>query len=336
MALLQIWADYTREDVHSIFAPHTPFTPQAGTWGLQGMVRTPDQEGNWVFFVTFGQQQGDHAFDESITDEGVLSWQSQPSQRLNNPIVQSLIEHDERVNSIHLFLRTKMKGAYTYLGTLGYLTHDKAREAPVHFQWQLLEWPIPEEVLERVGLKLLHSSPEMPDTEPAQEADSLCVVERPKARGKREGVGTDEFRAKKPPNYAERDQRNRELGLQGELLVVANEKARLIKAGRPDLAENVRHVSVLEGDGAGYDIQSFFTDGRFKYIEVKTTKGSSSTPFFISPNELAFSEAQAASFCLIRVFDFDAKNNVGSAFIVEGGLRDAFELTPTEFRAVLR
>ncbi len=75
---LKLWNSYTREQVHSIFSPDTVFTPQAGTWGLQGMVRIPDRVGDWVFFVTFGQQQGEHLFDESITEDGVLSWQSQP------------------------------------------------------------------------------------------------------------------------------------------------------------------------------------------------------------------------------------------------------------------
>ncbi len=124
-------SDYTREEVQSIFSPGTTFTPQAGTWGLQGIVRVPDREGDWVYFVTFGQQQGDHAFDESITDEGVLSWQSQPSQRLDDKLIRSLIERDERVNTIHLFLRTTRRAKYTYLGKLGYLTHDKNREADV-------------------------------------------------------------------------------------------------------------------------------------------------------------------------------------------------------------
>ncbi len=40
------------------------------------------------------------------------------------------------------------------------------------------------------------------------------------------------------------------------------------------LAEKVRHVSQLQGDGAGYDIESYSLDGTIKYVEVKTTKGS--------------------------------------------------------------
>jgi hypothetical protein len=40
----------------------------------------------------------------------------------------------------------------------------------------------------------------------------------------------------------------------------------LLNDGLPELAEKVRHVAEVEGDGAGYDIESY---GTRKYIEVK-------------------------------------------------------------------
>ena len=51
----------------------------------------------------------------------------------------------------------------TYLGELKYLWHDwrtrrlaaadgPAREQPVWFRWQLLEWPTPTAAVERMGL----------------------------------------------------------------------------------------------------------------------------------------------------------------------------------------
>jgi hypothetical protein len=55
MRALRLWDDYTREEVHGIFSPNTRFTPQARTWGLQGIVRVPARQGDWVFFVTFGK-----------------------------------------------------------------------------------------------------------------------------------------------------------------------------------------------------------------------------------------------------------------------------------------
>jgi hypothetical protein len=45
------------------------------------------------------------------------------------------------------------------------------------------------------------------------------------------------------------------VGLRGEPLVVKREQQRLTAAGRADLAARVRHVSAVEGDGAGYDMQ---------------------------------------------------------------------------------
>jgi len=68
MPQLQLYANYDRQDVHAIFSPETAFVPQAGTWGLQGIIKVPERKGDWVFFVTFGQEQGDHVFDESITE----------------------------------------------------------------------------------------------------------------------------------------------------------------------------------------------------------------------------------------------------------------------------
>jgi hypothetical protein len=146
---LRPYEDYSREEVHDIIAPDTAFTPQRGTWGIQGIVPIPDRPGDFVFFVTLGQEQAGHVFDEGITKEGVLTWQSQPRQGLRNPQIRKFIEHDELKYSIYLFLRTNRRAKYTYLGKLKYLSHDTERENPVYFQWQVLEWSPPEEMLDR-------------------------------------------------------------------------------------------------------------------------------------------------------------------------------------------
>lgn len=335
MTTLTLWSDYSREEVHSIFSPNTIFTSGAGTWGLQGIIKIPDREGDFIFFVTFGQEQGDHAFDESITTDGVLSWQSQPSQRLTDKVIQTFVLHDERLNTIHLFLRTNKKSRYSYLGKLGYLTHDKNREAPVYFQWQLLDWPAPESILEKIDLALLEPEENDINDIPTQNSNTLLYVEKPVNTKSREGVTTESFQSRKKPNYAQRDHKNRQLGLDGELLVIEHEKTSLLAAGRPDLADKVMHTSVVEGDGSGYDVLSFFEDGRVKYLEIKTTKGSASTPFFISPNEVAFSDAHPNNFCLVRVFGFDNKEHSGKAYAIYGSLSEQLELTPIQYSAVL-
>ncbi len=113
MRSLVLWETYSREEAHDIFAPHTAFTPQSGTWGLQGIVAVPDSPGDFVFFVTFGRSQGDHDFDENISKDGVLTWQSQPRQQLDSLRIQQFIRHDDLKDSIHLFLRTSALQDYT-------------------------------------------------------------------------------------------------------------------------------------------------------------------------------------------------------------------------------
>jgi hypothetical protein len=107
-----------------------------------------------------------------------------------------------------------------------------------------------------------------------------------------------------------RDFRNRALGRAGEALVVDFERARLAALERPDLARRVRWVSEEDGDGAGYDIHSFDSAGRDRLIEVKTTCGGRTTPFFLTRNERSLAEERADSFRLFRIYKFSAGNRL--------------------------
>ena len=103
---------------------------------------------------------------------------------------------------------------------------------------------------------------------------------------------------------AARDARNRALGRNGEELIVNHEREHLARCGRDDLARKIRWVSEEDGDGAGYDIASFDAQGRERLIEVKTTVGHLTTPFFLTENERAFSAERPDAFRLMRVYDF--------------------------------
>src|SRR5690349_18528794 len=103
---LSLWDQYSRADVHAIFAPGTTFSPGAGTWGLHGIIEIPERPGEFVFFVTAGSHQAGHDFDESITGEGVLTWQSQPGMKLSDSVIRQLIAHNPLLNRIYLFIRS--------------------------------------------------------------------------------------------------------------------------------------------------------------------------------------------------------------------------------------
>ena len=134
-------------------------------------------------------------------------------------------------------------------------------------------------------------------------------------------------------DVAERDARNRALGRAGEERIVLHERSSLATAGRDDLAHRVRWVSDQDGDGAGYDIASFETDGRARLIEVKTTNGWERTPFHISRNELSVAEDRRREWCLVRLWNFAREPR---AFELRPPLEAHVSLMPTSFQASFR
>ena len=137
-----------------------------------------------------------------------------------------------------------------------------------------------------------------------------------------------------PP--AERDARNRILGRAGEEFVFELERRRLSMLGRRDLANNVRWVARDDGDGYGFDILSFhgrgysFEADRERWLEIKTTNGPKTTPFFITRNELSVSKENPDTFRVVRLYDF--RKNV-RAYRLEPPLEEQVRLTPAIYSA---
>lgn len=112
---------------------------------------------------------------------------------------------------------------------------------------------------------------------------------------------------KRKPDYINNLKRNTKQGLAGEELVIKNQKAILSKD--PELNEyvdKIKHLSVDEGDGAGYDILSFKKDEENKiiehYIEVKSTNSGIETPFFMSSNELEIAKIKGKQYSIYRLY----------------------------------
>ena len=106
-------------------------------------------------------------------------------------------------------------------------------------------------------------------------------------------------------------------------------KQELRDAGRADLADGVRWVADLEGDGLGYDIASFDVAGKELFVEVKTTNGAVGAPFLLTRNELSASEAMPG-YVLLRLFDFGGTPRF---YRLEGNLRERCHLDPQLYRA---
>lgn len=131
-------------------------------------------------------------------------------------------------------------------------------------------------------------------------------------------------------DYLSLEASNAQLGELGEQFVIRLEKARLISLGKESLADKVEQVSDTIGPSAGFDILSFEADGSDRYIEAKTTKYGKQTPFYVTPNELRFSERNAARYHLYRVFGFRFDPRV---FELAGRLGDHCELIPSQYLA---
>jgi hypothetical protein len=132
-------------------------------------------------------------------------------------------------------------------------------------------------------------------------------------------------------DYLTKAQAQKQVGYEGELLVMEYERQYLIKNNEKSLAKQVRHVSYEDGDGAGYDILSYNLDGTEKYIEVKTTFSGNESPFFVTANEVEFSKINAANYYLYRLYNYKKEVRKTKFFILHGALTNLLKLQPKEY-----
>jgi len=131
-------------------------------------------------------------------------------------------------------------------------------------------------------------------------------------------------------DYLAMEASNALLGERGEQFVINYEKARLISAGRDELADRIEQVSATIGPVAGFDIHSYEADGKDRFIEAKTTKFGKTTPFYVTPNELRFSRENAERYYLYRVFGFRFDPRL---FEMSGSLEEGCRLEPSQYLA---
>jgi len=319
---------YDREAIAKHFDSSYSFTAGAGSWGISGIVSVPGSE-DIVFIVTLGEPTEGNPYQDGVTEDGVLIWQSQKRQTVETPLIQRLISHDCDSSNVHLFLRAKARTPYFYMGLLDYRSHDSATNNPVHFTWNILHWNLPAAVRDEMGLELM--APLEPTYTQGTVSDSTITLNEtappvPKPKKSKSKVKRNNGTV----DWASRDAKNRSLGDQGENLVLHFEKEKLKSVGRDDLADRVQHTA-LTNHAAGYDIQSFDEHGSEIYIEVKATKGPLQTPFYISINEVKTSVRHADQFWLYRVYEL--KPDSAQFYRKQGEIEDGFELEAVNFKA---
>ena len=135
-------------------------------------------------------------------------------------------------------------------------------------------------------------------------------------------------------NHFENAEENKRLGDKGEQWVLNYERDRLSNAGKDKLASNIKHIASEKGDGAGFDIESFNEDSSIKFIEVKTTKGKFTQPFYVTRNELEKSRQEKENYSLYRVYEYDETTDTAKLEVIEGDLSQLCKY-PTLFKVAL-
>jgi len=121
-------------------------------------------------------------------------------------------------------------------------------------------------------------------------------------------------------NHIDNDKENKRIGDLGEQWVLNFERDNLIRAGKDKLAARIKHISSEKGDGSGFDIESFSEDGSLKFIDVKTTRGNLSQPFYVTRNELEKSRIEKDKYFLYRIYNYNESTDSAKIKIIVGDL----------------
>lgn len=290
-----------------------------------------------VLFVTLEKDRKDdeHKYDDKFFLGGsMFQWESQNNNTPETPHMQMIIGGEPVVLFARVNEKVKSKSQpFIYVGELGYVKHSypvDSRSIPVEVIFEVSD----HQTSASEALSSLYEwVPGIDLDDKPIDVSSTLLTEKPAPSPSRRSTGKKgKSKRNGKTNWAERDERNRNLGLAGEKLVVQYEMQKLIEFGRSDLADKVEHVA-KEYDNAGYDVLSFDEHGTEKYIEVKTTKQSQGSAFFISRNEVEVSIEKGNQYWLYRVYDLDESTGKANFYSLQGPVNQQFELKPENFKA---
>lgn len=168
-----------------------------------------------------------------------------------------------------------------------------------------------------------HSTRKLQDNELARRNPPNGLLEPPRKESKFVPRSID---------FEQKAKNQKQLGGAGEELVKSHEKKFLLENKLEHLAAKVDTVEV----GEGYDVLSFDLKGNKKYIEVKTTSGSSLTPFYLSRHERNFLQNNPGQYSIYRVYNYDEESNSGEFFEISGDLEAKLFFEPIQYEITLK
>ncbi|MEZ8656814.1 DUF3427 domain-containing protein [Vibrio splendidus] len=296
-----------------------------------------------VLFVTLNKEDKEdaHKYKDSFVLSGKqFHWESQNANTPSTPHMEMIINKESVVLFARVHQKIKSKTQpFVYIGQLSCIDYSypvDSKKIPVEVIYQVLDHQHPASS----SLGELYSWTSREELEANEKIDISDVVlteteaPKPSTRKKSQKKGTRNT-TNKANNWADIDEKNRNLGLAGEELVIAHERQYLISIGLADLADKVVHVAKKD-DYAGYDVKSFDDNGAEKFIEVKTTEKTIGTAFFISRNEVEVSRELDDSYWVYRVYDLNKKTGTAKFYPLNGPIDKHFELTSEIFKAKIK
>lgn len=252
-----------------------------------------------------------------ISSDGMIQYTNVETESINIPN-QLLVNSKENKMPVYLFSKDD-KNRYTFEGEFvlsgdPYQVEDNGKKV-YKFPFKLVlddneKTEETSEIIEKISDEVVEISNEVEvpncNTELVFKPGPLEIRKYRKNESK-----NSKTRSKKPDYIAEQIVKSKQ-GELNEKLIYKEELKEVLKLDGKYQAELMEDFFKNKKENEGYDILSFELgengDWIEKYIEVKSTKGSESTPIDITANEIEFAKSHVDNYYLYRIINSESNN----------------------------
>lgn len=252
-----------------------------------------------------------------ISSDGMMQYTDIETEFINIPN-QLLVNSKENKMPVYLFSKDD-KNRYTFEGEFvlsgkPYQVEDNGKKV-YKFPFKLIiddneKVEETSEIIEKISDEVVEISNEVEvpncNTELVFKPGPLEIRKYRKNESK-----NSKTRSKKPDYIAEQIVKSKQ-GELNEKLIYKEELKEVLKLDGKYQAELMEDFFKNKKENEGYDILSFELgengDWIEKYIEVKSTKGSESTPIDITANEIEFAKSHVDNYYLYRIINSESNN----------------------------